>query len=73
MIQLNPKEMQKYTNELAKYKVKCKCGHPRIVLPEHINPKGYEICDWCGKRVYRDKEREKRDRFKEEMRRKLNV
>lgn len=65
------KEMNKYLNEMSRYKRKCRCSHIKTVLPPHINKKGYEICDWCGRRIYYDKDEQKRYDFKEEMRTRL--
>lgn len=47
---------------LSQYKVKCKCGH--VVVLIH---RPYSICDWCGRKVYRSK----RDEFKDKLERKL--
>lgn len=42
----------KITNECAKYKVYCKCGHSVIIYPcEHRVKK---ICSWCGHTVYKN-------------------
>lgn len=60
---LNYKEMTNYVNEINKYKVKCECGHSLIILPKHINKRGYAICSNCGNKVYR----EERDKFKDKL------
>lgn len=65
------KEMEKYVAEMSKYKRKCKCNHVKTILPKHINEKGYEICSWCGRKVFYDKEEQKRYDFKEEIKKRI--
>lgn len=47
----------KIFNEIAKYKVKCSCGHTFATM------KDKDLCSWCGKYVYKDKKTE----FKEKL------
>lgn len=46
----NMQEMNKYCNEISKFKVSCECGH-KVFIPEN---KKYNICSWCGKKVYKN-------------------
>ena len=39
----------KITNELAKIKHKCNCGHT-VIVPHRVD---FVYCDYCFKRVYR--------------------
>lgn len=49
----------KLFNELASFRVKCKCGHSVILT----NLTDKKICGWCGHWVYRNKGIE----FKEQL------
>lgn len=51
---------EKYLNALNEYKVKCKCGHVMILVKRK-----WDICSWCGRKVYRSK----KDEFKDKIRR----
>lgn len=55
---LRYKELRKLDEELAKHKVKCRCGH-KVIL---IN-RDKVICDWCGNYVYKDKKQEFKERI----------
>lgn len=50
MNKLNYKEMQRYCNEVNKYKVGCECGH-KVFMPHGVDTK---ICNWCGRKVYKN-------------------
>ena len=41
-------------NELDKSRYYCKCGHS-LIMPVWVDR---QICSWCGKYVYKDKETE---------------
>ena len=64
MIYKVSKEEQKRADEIAKYKVTCKCGCVSILPPN----KDYYICRWCGRKVYRTPQL----KFKYEMKERLN-
>ena len=49
---------EKFLNELNKHKVKCKCGHILVIIDQPSL-----ICDWCGRKVYRSK----KDEFKDKL------
>lgn len=52
-------ERRKLDEELAKHKVKCKCGHTAIILDvDKI------ICSHCGHYIYKNKKLEFRERMK---------
>lgn len=53
---LTIKEYERMTDNLNKVKYVCNCGH-RVIIP---NNRKYNLCDWCGNYVFRDK----RDEFK---------
>ena len=55
------KEISKYCNEIQKFKVECKCGH-RVMIPFG---KDFKICNWCGHKVYRNKNLEFKERLKQ--------
>ena len=50
MSKMSFKEMQKYCNEVQKFKVSCECGH-RVFIPYNKDTK---ICNWCGRIVYKN-------------------
>ena len=50
-------------DKLNKYRVKCKCGHTLTLISRK-----YEICTWCGRKVYRSKKDEFLDKLKKEIR-----
>ena len=60
---MNYKQLSKYLNEIQKYMHTCKCGHRVLVS----NGYTYNICNWCGRKVYRSEQ----DEFKEKMQRRL--
>ena len=49
-------------NQMQRQVVKCKCGHSILTAKE------YEICRWCGKKVYSHKEQ-----FKTKLRKVMGV
>lgn len=53
---------EKLLDALNKAKVKCKCGHVILMIR-----KSYEICTWCGRKVYRNK----KDEFKEMLKKQI--
>lgn len=48
----------KFLDVVNKYKVKCKCGHVLILIN-----RPYDICNWCGRKVYRSKKDEFEDKL----------
>lgn len=58
---LTIKEFQKMTDEYEKVKYICKCGH-RVVIPKWVDK---QLCDWCGRYVFKDKRSEFKYRIKE--------
>ena len=69
MSSLNFKELDVYASKMLDFKVKCECGHSVIVIPKHINKKGYSICSHCGKKIYCEKKDEFKDKLLKELRR----
>lgn len=67
MIKKTWAEDTRLLNEIQNYTRTCQCGH-RIRL---TNKYKRAICEHCGRMVYLNEEDEKRERFKEEIRRKL--
>ena len=61
------KEQIKLDEELAKYKVKCKCGHKMVLI--HADK---VICSWCGYYVYKDKKTEFKEMIKKCMKKNQN-
>lgn len=59
------KEYQRQSDEYAKVKVQCKCGH-KTVIPVWVDK---QICGWCGKFVFRDKKKEFEYRMQEAIKR----
>lgn len=58
---LTIKEFKKMTDEYEKVKYICKCGH-RVVIPKWVDK---QLCDWCGRYVFKDKRSEFKYRIKE--------
>ena len=50
---------------MNKYKVECECGKKTIFPP--LIKKDYKICSWCGRKVYRDKKVEFKDKLNKLM------
>jgi len=61
---LTDKEYSRMIDELDKVKYMCKCGH-RVLIPARKNK---EVCTWCGKYVFKNKQDEFRFRVKEKIR-----
>lgn len=58
---LNFKQLDKQMDEEQKFTFTCDCGHRVLILNKFV------ICNWCGRKVYRDK----RDKFKDILGRRL--
>lgn len=54
--------MNKFEEKLhsikSNYNRKCSCGHSVSTLPIHIYKKNYVVCTWCGKKVFKDIEKQ---------------
>lgn len=61
---MNYKEIIKYSEEINKGKIKCKCGHS-VIIPPNVDK---VICHWCHNYVFKDKKTEFEFRLKEKMR-----
>ena len=59
------REMQRYANEISKYKVKCSCSHAIYFLNFGIDIK---ICNHCGRKVYRNNRIEFKDLLNQRLR-----
>ena len=54
---------RKYIDKICKFKVKCQhCGHVVILIKQN-----FIICDWCGHKIYRNKQEEFKDKVKQEL------
>lgn len=53
---------EKFLNELSKFKLKCECGHTVMAVR-----RDFGICSYCGKKVYRYKKDEFKDKLKKVM------
>ena len=58
------KEYRRMTEEYDKVLYRCKCGH-RVVIPYWVEK---QVCDWCGRYVFKTKEDEFKYRLKERLR-----
>lgn len=58
---LKLEEIKKYSEIIAKSKIKCMCGHS-IAIPPHLDK---VLCRWCGNYVFKNKELEFKYRLKE--------
>ena len=58
---LTIKEFKRMTDEYEKVKYICKCGH-RVVIPKWVDK---QLCDWCGRYVFKDKRSEFKYRIRE--------
>ena len=58
---LTIKEFKRMTDEYEKVKYICKCGH-RVVIPKWVDK---QLCDWCGRYVFKDKRSEFKYRIME--------
>ena len=59
------KEIEKLSEETSKYKHYCKCGHSVVIYP--FEKKDKKLCNWCGRYVYEDPEKQKKYDFKLKM------
>lgn len=57
-------DIQKYADNMAKYKHKCKCGHTVYLSKAH--PK--KLCNWCGKMNFLNEKEEFKEKIKNELR-----
>lgn len=64
---LTIKEFKKMTDEYEKVKYVCKCGH-RVVIPKWVDK---QLCDWCGRYVFKDKKREFNYRISEQIKKRV--
>lgn len=53
----NFKDEAKLQSELSNHKRKCSCGHSATMPPTY--KKDYAICTWCGKKIFKDIEKQK--------------
>ena len=51
---------RKFIEELSKYRIKCKCGHTFHIT----NARDFKICNFCGRKVYRNAKCEFIDKLK---------
>lgn len=51
---------KKFIDELSKYRIKCKCGHTLHITKQ----RDFKICNFCGRKVYRDSKCEFMDKLK---------
>ena len=58
---LTIKEFKRMTDEYEQVKYICKCGH-RVVIPKWVDK---QLCDWCGRYVFKDKRSEFKYRISE--------
>ena len=64
---LTIKEFKRMTDEYEKVKYICKCGH-RVVIPKWVDK---QLCDWCGRYVFKDKKVEFNYRISEQIKKKV--
>lgn len=57
------KEIEKYTEEMTKFKYKCKCGHS-VTIPDWVDK---QLCKWCNNYVFKNKKDEDLYRIKEKL------
>lgn len=55
------KDIDKYSDNLSRYRYKCKCGH-KVVIPEWEEK---QLCHWCKNYVFKNKKDETLYRIKE--------
>ena len=58
-------EFKRMSNEYAKVKYTCHCGH-RVIIPKWVK---YQLCGWCGSYVFKNKKDEFEYRMNEKMKR----
>jgi len=61
-----PKYTKRKEAEIARCRVKCKCGCTTLFTAKT----DWCICRWCGHKLYRDKKTEFKYKMEEEMREK---
>ena len=64
---LTKKEFKKMMGEYEKVKYICKCGH-RVVIPKWVDK---QLCDWCGRYVFKDKKVEFNYRISEQIKKRV--
>lgn len=57
-------EDTKRFNEIAKNKIKCVCGHTKV-----MSKVDKSICNWCGRYIYKNEQ----IKFKDELRKKMRL
>lgn len=69
---LGSKEEQRLIDVRMQFKRTCTCGHTMAIYP--TMKKDYIVCSWCGRKVFKDIERQKehdekvkRDEFRLKM------
>lgn len=60
------KEEIKLQEALTAHERKCSCGHTISTLPAAKRHKDYVVCNWCGKKVFSDPEKQKEQNKKVE-------
>lgn len=58
---MNSKEIIKKSDEIAKYKHMCRCGHSVVIYPFEKRIK--KLCSWCGEYVYINEREEFKDKL----------
>lgn len=58
------KDIEKTHDVITNYSVKCKCSHS-MYMPVYVK---FKICGYCGRKVYRNKQEEFKDKIKGAMR-----
>lgn len=61
---LTKREFDIMTDQLAKVKHTCSCGHKEVIS----STEDKKLCSWCGHYVFKDKKSEFKYRVKEKMR-----
>lgn len=57
------KEMTVYTKKLQDNMYTCECGHRMFIAKNRL----FVICNWCGKKVYKNKKDEFMDRLETKL------
>lgn len=63
MEKLTIKQHKIMSNNYAKVKYKCKCGH-KVIIPEWVDK---QLCKYCGTYVFKNKKEEFKYRMKERL------
>ena len=53
------KDIQKLEDERNEYKKTCSCGCISVIPPKTRNKKGYITCRYCGKKLFKDDEKQR--------------